>query len=146
MRRVVAAIAAFFTLIGGFTPIAMASLEPMRASHACCIRAHHKHECHEMEGDAPAAEQPEPSDAHLQADHSCCTVCVAPALISHPASHAREVVVVMPAPEHRYAQEFYPFDAPEASVPAQSERAPPARKARHFEAIHNLIAFVRQHI
>jgi hypothetical protein len=147
MRRLIASIAALFTL-ASLSATAMASLDPLRSSHACCIRSHEKHECHDADDETPAAaeEQQEESNLHLHANHDCCNVCVWPALISKSAARQREVLVVMPVPEHRFAQEFYPVDVPQPSTQATPERAPPAKKPRHLAAIYSLIAFVRHHI
>ena len=145
MRRLIALVVALFTL-GAISASAIGSVLPLRG-HACCLRAQHKHECHEAEDDdsSGAAEQQETPDIHLHADHSCCENCVSPALITKAASNTRNVIVVVPAAEHSFAQEFYPFAAPEQPIQAQPERAPPAKKPR-FAAIQSLIAFVRHHI
>ena len=147
MRRLIAAIAALFT-VASLSASALASLDPLRSSHACCIRSHEKHECHDADEETPATaeQQQDDSDFHLHANQGCCNVCVSPALISKSAARQREVVVVMPAPEHRFAQEFYPLDLPSPSTQATPERAPPAKKPRHFAAIYSLIAFFRHHI
>ena len=149
MRRLIASIVALLMLAGVFVPAAMASLQPVRPSRACCVRAHHKHECHEAAGDsdqATEAEQPQDAD-HLHADRSCCPQCGSPALISQPATNARQVVVVVvPTPQHPFAHEFYPFEAAQQPLQAQPQRAPPAKKPGHFSAINSLIAFVRHHI